>query len=372
MDMDRDEMCTTKNTASNWAGLVHLGGRVAKGIWWRIRISAVHFFDRTGQIFHKTDKNIKSWFDKLPPTAPQALSGGPAPVIQHAAGYINPNHLTQHSMAPFDSTDGDLIVLYASSHEHVFLMPSDNFNNTWIALTGPTNSSNGIDLRSQIWYAKTPKVGPNHIFTMTLSARQSLVISLLVVRGSNVSDPIDAFSTIADDLGARTLTPMSPKITTTRSNDLLIGFGKSWSGKKWGAGGGFALQPAASSDFIAAEAGLAATPDSYNATFALEKPTNWQAAIVAVGPAMPSNTSHITLGWQPSSDNVGVIGYEVERCSGTDCEEFAQIGMSKYTSFVDWTVPTPGKYRYRVRAIDAASNVSDYSGTILITAGSAG
>ena len=97
-------------------------------------------------------------------------------------------------MAPFDSTGGDLLVVCAGTHEDALLTPSDNFNNTWISLTGPTNfgptnSSDGINLRAQIWYTKNPKVGPNHVFTMTLSTREALVLSMFVVKGSRPFGP---------------------------------------------------------------------------------------------------------------------------------------------------------------------------------------
>ena len=156
---------------------------------------------------------------------------------------------------------------------------------------------------------------------MTLSTSEALVLSMFVVKGSNISDPIDAVSTIGNDADTRSLTPTSPRITTTHSDDLLIGFGKSRFSEIWSAGDGFAFQPVASSDFLASELGLAAVPGSYNSTFAISSPANWQAAIVAVRPAesLPK-TAPITLAWQPANDNVGMIRYEVERCTGVDCE----------------------------------------------------
>jgi hypothetical protein len=323
------------------------------------------------QLMERMVQTIEVWLDNTPPTAPQNLSGGPAPTIERVASYISRTWLTNHAMTPFDSTGGDVLVVCASSHGGVTLTPSDNFNNVWTSLTGPTNSSAGFNLRSQVWYAKNPKVGPNHVFTMTLSAKQALVISMFVVKGSNISDPIDAVSTIADDADTRTLTPTSPRITTRHPNDLLISFGKSATSEVWGAGGGFALQPAASSDYLAAESGLAAAPGSYNSTFVLSRASNWQAGVVAVKPASPfTNTSRITLAWRPSNNNVGVNHYQVERCSGADCENFAQIGTSKDTSFVDSTLPAPGVYRYRVRVLNAAFRVSEYSNTIIAKTGS--
>jgi predicted phage tail protein len=78
-------------------------------------------------------------------------------------------------------------------------------------------------------------------------------------------------------------------------------------------------------------------------------------AATAVGPAQ------IDLGWTASTDNVGVTGYRVERCQGAGCTTFAQIATPTGTSYSD-TAPQPGTtYRYRVRAVDAAGNLSTYS-----------
>jgi hypothetical protein len=320
---------------------------------------------------------VQVWLDKTPPTPPQNLSGGSAPTIQRAASYYNAAPLTKHTMAPFDSTAGDLLVVCAGTHEDALLTPLDNFNNTWISLAGPTNfgptnSSGGINLRAQIWYAKNPRVGSNHIFTMEVSKEEALVLSMFVVKGSNPSDPIDVISEIGNDADTRALSPTSPRIATTHSNDLLIGFAKSRFGEVWGAGDGFTFQSSASSDFLVAESGLAATPGSYDAAFAINGPTNWQAAVVAVMPADSlRDTAPITLVWQPSHDNVGVVGYQVERCSGANCEEFTPIGMSEDTSFVDSTPPTPAAYQYRVRAVDEAGNVSKYSNIVIANVGAA-
>ena len=68
----------------------------------------------------------------------------------------------------------------------------------------------------------------------------------------------------------------------------------------------------------------------------------------------------INLSWTASTDNVAVTGYRVERCQGAACTNFVQIATP--------TGPTPDTgltasttYRYRVRATDAAGNLSGYS-----------
>ena len=96
------------------------------------------------------------------PTAPGALApgAGPGPIVDTVQGYYNSTFLTTHTTAAFDSTGGDLIVLFASSHFGVTFNPSDNFGNRWISIAGPTTTALGFDLESQIWYAPNPTVGP--------------------------------------------------------------------------------------------------------------------------------------------------------------------------------------------------------------------
>ena len=190
----------------------------------------------------------------------------PGPTVQATQSYINPTALATHTTEPIDSSGGDLIVLCASSHVGVTMTPSDSFNNTWISAAGPTNTSTGFDLRTQIWYAKSPTVGPDHTFTLNLSASQSLVISVFVVQGSNIVAPIDAISTIGDDCGSQTLDVTSPNITTTSANDLLIGFAKSSVAEVFTPGSGYTAQPAASSTFLDAESRLVPTPGTFNSS----------------------------------------------------------------------------------------------------------
>jgi hypothetical protein len=307
---------------------------------------------------------IQEDLDKTPPDAPQFLAAGAAPAIIYDEHYLNRAFLTQHTAPIFDSTGGDLIVVCASSHNGTILTPLDNYKNNWISLAGPTNSSAGADLRSQIWYAKRPKVGSNHTFTISLSTGQALVISIFVVKGAS-SRPVDAVSMITDDAGTSTTTPTSSNIRTSAANDLLLGFGKSSVSEDWEAGEGFSFEPAASSDFLVAESGLAAVRGIYNSTFSIGEPATWQASVVAIRPAANfAGTIPIRLAWHAATDNVAVKEYQVERCEGRGCTKFAQVATSTDTSFVDANVGHASIYRYRVRAIDEASNASDYSNTV--------
>jgi fibronectin type 3 domain-containing protein len=72
------------------------------------------------------------------------------------------------------------------------------------------------------------------------------------------------------------------------------------------------------------------------------------------------NAQSISLLWTASTDNVGVTGYLVERCSGASCSNFAQIASQTGTTYTDSNLAI-GNYSYRVRATDAANNISAYS-----------
>ncbi len=77
--------------------------------------------------------------------------------------------------------------------------------------------------------------------------------------------------------------------------------------------------------------------------------------------ATAASTSQINLSWTASTDNVGVTGYRVERCQGGSCTNFAQIATPTGTSYNNTALTANTTYRYRVRATDAAGNLSGYS-----------
>jgi chitodextrinase len=87
-------------------------------------------------------------------------------------------------------------------------------------------------------------------------------------------------------------------------------------------------------------------------------------------PTAPSNLTataasptQINLAWTASTDATGVTGYMVERCQGAACGNFAQIATPTGTTFNDTGRTESTSYSYRVRATDAAANLSGYSNT---------
>jgi chitodextrinase len=77
--------------------------------------------------------------------------------------------------------------------------------------------------------------------------------------------------------------------------------------------------------------------------------------------AAAASSTQINLSWTASTDNVGVTGYRVERCQGSGCSSFAQIATPSGTTFNDTSLALSTSYSYRVRAADAAGNLSAYS-----------
>jgi concanavalin A-like lectin/glucanase superfamily protein/HYDIN/CFA65/VesB family protein/fibronectin type III domain protein/Big-like domain-containing protein len=73
-------------------------------------------------------------------------------------------------------------------------------------------------------------------------------------------------------------------------------------------------------------------------------------------------TNQINLSWAAATDNVGVTSYRVERCQEAGCTNFAQIATPTGLSYNDTTgLQVATTYSYRVRAADAAVNLSPYS-----------
>jgi uncharacterized repeat protein (TIGR01451 family) len=77
--------------------------------------------------------------------------------------------------------------------------------------------------------------------------------------------------------------------------------------------------------------------------------------------ATPISQSRIDLAWTASTDNIGVTEYHVERCQGAGCSSFAEIATPAGTTYSDTGLAAGTTYRYRVRATDAAQNLSGYS-----------
>lgn len=77
--------------------------------------------------------------------------------------------------------------------------------------------------------------------------------------------------------------------------------------------------------------------------------------------AASRSSTQIDLTWTGSTDAIGVTAYLIERCLGASCSDFAQVASVTSTSWRNNGLVASSTYRYRVRARDAANNLSSYS-----------
>jgi chitodextrinase len=91
-------------------------------------------------------------------------------------------------------------------------------------------------------------------------------------------------------------------------------------------------------------------------------------------PSVPQNltvsgttSSSVSLSWSASTDNVGVVGYDVLRAPGTSGGTFTVVGTASGTSFTNSGLTANTTFRYQVRARDAAGNTSAVSSTVTAT-----
>lgn len=96
-----------------------------------------------------------------------------------------------------------------------------------------------------------------------------------------------------------------------------------------------------------------------------------QTAVDTTQPTVPLgltakavSASRIDLTWSASTDNVGIKRYRVQRCQGVSCTNFALVAKVTGTSFSDAALASNTSYRYRVRAVDQAGNLSGFSSVV--------
>lgn len=113
---------------------------------------------------------------------------------------------------------------------------------------------------------------------------------------------------------------------------------------------------------------------SVNEPVYMYKLSTGEALSDATSPSVPTNlqatrvsSSQISLMWEASTDDVGVTGYRLERCQGQSCTDFTQIASLTGIAHDDTGLTAETSYRYRVRAADAAGNLSEYSTIAAVT-----
>ena len=251
---------------------------------------------------------------------------------------------------------------------------TDTAGNTYAAATGMLVVPGS---RSQIlYYAKNIAAAATNTVTVTFNGSvPNADVRILEYSGLDTSNPLDV-SAGASGTG---IALDSGSVTTNNASELLVA-ADDVQHAIVAAGTGF-TQRLYTDDADTVEDKIVSSSGTYDATATQDYSGAWilqLAAFKAPGggggdtqsPTAPSGLSataasshQINLSWSASSDNVGVSGYRVERCQGASCSSFAQIAALAATSYSDTGLSPSTSYTYRVRATDAAGNLSSYSST---------
>jgi chitodextrinase len=281
-------------------------------------------------------------------------------------------------------TAGNLNVVVVGWNDTVAAVSSvtDSAGNVYALAVGPTT---GNALTESIYYAKNiagAASGGNRVTVTFAPAAPFPDVRILEYSGI---DPVNAFEAGAGSAG--NTANSSTTVNTTNATDLLVGANMVATGTG-GPGSGFTSRVITNPDSDIAEDRVVTTAGNYSASAPLTASGPWVmqvAAFRAAGgpvdttpPTAPANltanaasASQISLSWTPSTDNVGVAAYLIERCQGSACSGFAQVGTSTGPAFNDNGLAASTTYSYRVRATDAAGNLSGYSNTATATTAAA-
>jgi chitodextrinase len=249
----------------------------------------------------------------------------------------------------------------------------DTRGNVYVKAVGPTARA-GLGTQS-IYYAPgiSAAAGGANILTVTFDVPAHFVdVRIAEYQGIDGAAPLDVVSGTSGSGSSGN----SGSVTTTNGNDLLVG-ASLVSQSTLAAGTGFTARVITSPDGDILEDRIVSAVGSYSATATLSG-GEWVMQMIALRaagsptdtqpPSAPTNlaanamsSAQVNLTWTPSSDNIAVTGYRVERCLGSGCSNFVQVTTTTTASYADTAVAASSTYNYRVLASDAVGNLSAYS-----------
>ncbi|MGH9400513.1 MAG: choice-of-anchor D domain-containing protein [Terriglobia bacterium] len=299
-----------------------------------------------------------------------------APTISYVqSNYATPQTAETTVTVPFTAIQaaGDLNVVVVGWNDTTAAVRSvtDKRGNTYTRAVGPTVVRGAMS--QSIYFAKniaSAAAGANAVTVTFSTAAAYPDIRILEYSGADLSNPVD----VTAARSGSSATSTSGSATTTNATDLIFGANIVTTTTS-GPGSGFAQRLLSSPDSDIAEDRMVTAKGSYSATAPLSSGA-WIMQMIAfrtpVGdllpPTTPSkltatavSTSQINLSWTASKSSVGLANYLVERCQGTGCTNFAQIATPAGITYNDTGLASNTNYSYRVRATDAAGNMSPYS-----------
>jgi fibronectin type 3 domain-containing protein len=293
--------------------------------------------------------------------------------------YATPQTFIPAVTVPFNAaqTAGNLNVVVVGWNDTTSQVVSvaDTKGNTYQRAVGPTQLPG--QLSQSIYFANNiagAAVGTN---TVTVTFNQGAIFSDIRVLEYSGQDPVNPVDVTSAATGNST-TSSTPAVTTTSAIDLLFAANMVASFTA-APGAGFTTRVITQPDGDIAEDMIVTAVGSYTSTASVAGGGSWVQQMVAfraattpvVPPGPPSNlaataasSSQINLSWGASTGTV--TSYLVESCTGSPCT-FAQIATTAGTTYNNTGLTAGTTYSYRVRASDAAGNMSGYSNTASAT-----
>jgi hypothetical protein len=280
---------------------------------------------------------------------------------------------------------GDLNVIVAGWNDSTTTIKSvtDSSGNVYTAAIGPTVYS-GVASQAIYYAANIGGAAANaNTVTVTFNVAAGYPdIRILEYSGIAGSSPLDVVSGAASSAG----TVSSGAVTTTNAHDLLVGADVTLE-STLSAGSGFTSRMITVPDGDLVEDRTVTSVGSYSATAIVAPAGPTVIQMVAfkgasggspVTPTAPSalaataaSATAINLTWGAATESGGSIAeYLIERCQGSGCSSFAQVGTATGTSYADSGLTGSMSYTYRVRAQDAVGQTGPYSNSATaVTAG---
>ncbi len=305
------------------------------------------------------------------------LAPSATPITFVQQNYATPQSLLSSVAVPFKAAEqaGDLNVVVVGWNDSMATVGTvtDSSGNVYQLAVGPTIYSGAMT--QAIYYAMNIVSAAAGANTVTVSFSGSATypdVRILEYSGVAASGALDVTAAATGNSALAS----SGAATTSNANDLIFGAVMTWS-HATGAGAGFTSRVITAPDGDDAEDEVVTNTGSYTATVPVA-PGKWlmqMAAFKSVAgggtptPTAPTglaataaSSSQINLSWGAASETGGTIAqYLIERCQGSGCSSFAQIGTSTTLSFGDTGLTASSSYSYRVRAQDAANVSGPYS-----------
>lgn len=296
-----------------------------------------------------TSSNVSEWSpavpitaspaDKTPPTTPTNLT---VPQVTHNKVDLSWNASSDSSgIATYQVWRGIVwlaqVSAPATSYTDFTVASSTNYTYSVKAIDNSNNTSAASNSVTVTTPAPPDTTAPTPPTTVTLTRNTSTRASM------SWSGAKDDSGTIERYIVQRNGVTLTTGVTTTNYTDTKVAAGATYS---------YVIRAVdAVGNVSSGSAPLIVTIPSGPDRVDPSVPTGLEATLVT--------SSQVNLQWNASTDNVGVVRYDIYRSS-------SKIGSTTSTSFGDGRVRRDTRYNYKIRAVDAAGNISARSEPLIV------